>query len=170
MESSVERHGRLLDLYYLTAHVVGWVLLAAVPLVLLNFASWYVRHSADWKSLLQYLLSSVVDVLFIGLLVLGVAQFIRYLSEAQYQPGWILRNGDKILCAFAALIAIEAVIINWSAIPYIGGRGFFELGTNIFELVVSTLLTAAKILVLVGLAHALRASNKKTLPRFGSMR
>jgi hypothetical protein len=47
---------------------------------------------------------------FLGLILMVVAQFIRYLFNTEYQPGWILRHGEKILYAYAFLIFVHALV------------------------------------------------------------
>jgi len=85
----------------------------------------------------------------LGIIVLGVAQLIKYVSESEYQPGWLLRHGTGILYLFAVLMLVNSVIRYCFLMPIeSSGIGMFLLPD------------VAKMLILIGLAEIL----KRVLP------
>jgi hypothetical protein len=96
-----------------------------------------------------------------GLLLLGTAQFIRYISEKQYQPGWLLRHGDKLLYLYAFFQIINAVVGFAEFTIFIMSRtnhhfSFAEACQTLFIWSFIILTSIAAILILVGLAQVLR--------------
>ena len=45
----------------------------------------------------------------LGLVLLGVWQFIRYLTEPDYKPGRLLLNGNKILYLYSVILTLDAI-------------------------------------------------------------
>lgn len=170
MNEFIEKNRGLLRFYCIAARIIGWVLLL-LPVVIViwtmltgvdSFRSFvsgmppYFSRHGQWQAFGQWhkqpdLLSLVVKFVVPGLLALGVAQFIRYLSEADYRPGWILRCAEAICYLYAVLIVflalwsnvwrVEAMPGTYSATPLVG--------------LASLLLTAAKAIILVGLGQVL---------------
>jgi len=81
-----------------------------------------------------------------------VAQLIRYLVESRYQPGWILRNADKILYVFSALVVLGAVIEHSFYVSIMKDAGSF---TPLYLLSL-VLRSVGKVSVLLGLGQILR--------------
>ncbi|MFQ6036020.1 MAG: hypothetical protein ACE5NM_09280, partial [Sedimentisphaerales bacterium] len=98
------------------------------------------------------LLSLVIVFVLPGLLALGVAQFIRYLSEKSYRPGWTLRCAEGILYLYAVLLVVHTV---WSI--FFAARPMFpEISYSAEPVTISHLLiVAAKATILIGLAQIL---------------
>ena len=46
-------------------------------------------------------------MIFPGLFVLMIAQFLQYLIDRDYRPGWLLRHGDKVLYLNVAMYIIQ---------------------------------------------------------------
>ncbi len=88
-----------------------------------------------------------------GILVLGIAQFIRYLFESEYKPGHILRYGNKILYLYAFLLMAGVV---WQHLIL----SMMNIGLNftgrIPAMLASLVLTVPKVLILVGLAQVIK--------------
>jgi hypothetical protein len=88
----------------------------------------------------------------LGLIAFLVAQLIRYILESEYNPGYILRFGDKILYVYAALL-----IVQDTSIYYLLHRELlsFSIGRFLFAQPLIVPL-AAKILIVVGLGQIFR--------------
>lgn len=171
MNEFIEKNRGLLKFYCVAARIIGWALLL-LPVMLViwimltdiggfrSFLSglppYFTRHW-HWQAFAQRgtqpdLLSIVVKFVLPGLLALGVAQFIRYLSEKNCRPGWTLRCAEGILYLYAVLLVVHAI---WSA--------FFSTGPVIREISYSAelvtisylLITTAKVTILVGLGQIL---------------
>ncbi len=44
--------------------------------------------------------------------MLSLAQFVRYLYEHNYQPGWILRHADKALYLYGAGLIVSPIVYH----------------------------------------------------------
>jgi hypothetical protein len=82
-----------------------------------------------------------------GLLALVVGQFIAYLLAGEERPKWLLRNGDKIMYAYAVFL----LVTMGRTLP-LTVRGPAEVGLGIF----SVLPTVAIVLMWIGLGVTLR--------------
>ncbi len=145
----IEKNKKLLRTYCIAARIIGWVLviLSAMPALLIPYIISGVFH--EYPGGIIPMLGPLVEVLFgrlpLGVIVLGVAQLIRYVSERQYQPGWLLRHGSGILYLFAALM-ITGPIIRYFCIKHIDSS----------YIVMHLLADVAKMLILVGLGNILK--------------
>jgi len=148
MNEFIEKNRRLLRFYCVAARIIGWVLLT-VPGIIALVEVLKGSLPGGNKLLILMVRAVVLNFMFLGLIALGVAQFIRYVFERQYQPGWILRNADKILYVYAVLIVLGAVwqCVSQTMITY----------SLFFSFLVTWLLPAiAKALILTGLGQILR--------------
>jgi hypothetical protein len=155
MNEFIEKNRRLLKIYCITARIVGWILLVvpAVGSVWTLLGSTYLRHEQNRIWLLAWP-ENIVNIWILGFIALGIAAFIRYLFETECRPGWILRHSEGILYIGAVLIIVVVILkcvllvrTQW------GGR---HIDSLIFGLLMSTVLCAAKVLILIGLGKILR--------------
>ena len=148
MNEFIEKNRRLLNIYCVVARIIGWVLL-------ITAGTWTVSTLSGYSS---FSLPCVMPItifirILVGLVILGVAQFIRYLFETEYKPGWILRHGEKILYLYAALRIIRITFLFFVDAKRMGDPiyyspwGFLEA---------NGLPVVASALILVGLAQILR--------------
>ena len=91
--------------------------------------------------------------MLIAIVLLGLAQFVRYLYEGEYRPGLILRHGGKVLYIYAiALIASPFLTFYFRMreYGYAGTANLFEylLGVNLPDI--------AKALIFIGMARVLK--------------
>jgi len=149
----VERNRRLLTIYCVAARIIGRVLLV-VPGIIIVVEALRGELSGDSRLLIPMMVRVVVlNFIFLGLLVLGVGQFIRYVFETQSRARWILRHGDKILYLYAALVVLGAV---WQWV-FTAMAVKSTVCAMFFPFLVSWLLPAtAKALILIGLGQVLR--------------
>lgn len=151
MNGFIEKNRGLLRFYCIVARITGWILLimpAAVFILALCSEDLVVDQHRYY---ILYLFGQEIILGFIalGLVLLGVGQFIKYLYEQDYRPGWILRHGDKVLYIYAAVPAVDTLV-----------RYVFQTvawrNADARYLLLAMLLAAAKALICVGLAHILR--------------
>lgn len=148
MNAFIEKNKRLLRVYCIAARIIGWLLLITAGIWAIQALSGYSRSSIPFAMPITIFLRIIV-----GLVLLGVAQFIRYLSESEYKAGWILRNGDKILYLYAVLRIVMIVRIFFhnakmmENTPYYYPWAFLEA---------NCLPVLAGALTLVGLGQILR--------------
>jgi hypothetical protein len=111
MNEFVEKNRGLLRFYCIAARTMGWILIIVTPLIPIvslfiglpggeRFRSWTLYRISE-ESILHLLL---------GLVMLSLAQFVRYLYENDYQPGWTLRHGDKVLYLYAVGLIVSPIV------------------------------------------------------------
>ncbi len=159
MNKFIEKNRRLLHFYCETLRTIGSLILilgllsvcAIMTLVLLSkFEDWHALKSFE-KMIIAMPLGAF-NIFFIGIGILGLVQFIRYLVERDYKPGWILRHGDMFFYLYALLTILSVVWVYTIAPIYHSPSIYTRVGV-IFVTVIST---AVKVLILVGLGQILR--------------
>ncbi len=177
MNEFIEKNKRLLKIYCVALRIIGLLLLilGCVGIILLLLEASGIGGNRlvfllnNWS--LDIFKRSWFVIMLPGLAALVVAQFIRYLFDVEYQPGWILRYGDKILYVFAIFVFWYAVNEIWLSVSGYLGKGYSLPSANpysstailshpyehLFLVVLPVLLLgAAKLLALVGLGQILR--------------
>ncbi len=148
MNEFIDKNKGLLKFYCVAARIIGWVLLITAGIRTVEILSGYSSFSIPF-----FMPIIIFTRILIGLVVLGVAQFIRYLFETEYKPGWILRHGEKILYLYAALRVIRITFILFGDAKRMGDSIYYSLWES---LVANGLPVVASALILVGLAQILR--------------
>jgi len=155
MNAFVEKNRRLLKIYCVAARTIGRVLLivAAVIAVVKLFSGFSVDDQL--RSYMLYLLCQQLTLSFVllGLVLLGLAQFVRYLSENDYQPGWIFRHGDKVLYLYAAALIISPFLDYYFQMTVIRNVSAVSL---LLYFLSAVLPAVAKALIFVGMAQILK--------------
>lgn len=155
MNTFIEKNRPWLKLYCLIARIIGWgILILASAGAIYQILAGNIPSGSHTNYYRQLVVKSVIfNGVLPGILVLGIAQFIRYLFESEYKPGHILQNGDKILYLYAFLLMGGAVWQLFIFNMMVFGLNFKVMIPAMFS---SLVLTVPKILILVGLAQALR--------------
>ncbi|MGD2095444.1 MAG: hypothetical protein PVH77_10590 [Phycisphaerales bacterium] len=148
MNEFIEKNRRLLKSYCLTARIIGWVLLITAGIWAVSTLSGHTSFSIPFVMPITIFIRILV-----GLVVLGVAQFIRYLFETEYKPGLILRHGEKILYLYAVLQVIRITFLFFVDAKRMGDSIYYSPWGF---LVANWLPVVASALILVGLAQILR--------------
>ena len=145
----LEKNRKLLTTFRRAAKVIGWVNLVTgiasliiIPILLL------LRSDRKIPEALGVLARSCYTMITTGVLLLGIEQFINYLYETK-EAGFILRHAGKILYVLAGFVVWKMIAMSSMEIVR-HAEWFLPLIIPIF------LLHAAKILVLIGLAHIVR--------------
>jgi len=150
----IKKNRRLLNFYYIAARTIGWLLLiiAVVVAVVKLLSGFEVDEQLRFHIIYRHCQQLAVSFVLLGLVLLGLAQFVRYLYENDYQPGWILRHGNKVLYLYAAALIISpvshyyfqmTVMRNVSAVSFL------------LYLLSAELPAVAKGLIFVGIARVL---------------
>ena len=151
MNEFIEKNRRLLRFYCVATRIIGWTLLivAGADLILAVYSGHFAERAHRLFIWYRFAQETILGLLLLGLLLLGVGQFIRYLTEEDKQPGWILRHGDKVLYLYAAVTVADSIIRFWH---------YKVSGVNEYAgyFLLSMLPAIAKGLIFVGLAQILR--------------
>lgn len=151
MNTFIQQNKDLLRFYCMGAQIIGWLLLAVSPLGTVAALAGDSAFNENALVILYILQRITLNPIILGLLLLGTAQFIRFIYETEYKPGWILQNGSTILYA-AAFIVLMSCIINYLYLVF-----SFPMKTFHFIRFLTSFMPAlAKILILVGLGKILR--------------
>jgi hypothetical protein len=158
MNEFIEKNKRSLRFLCDALHSIGQVVLvlgmlgvfAIITLLLLSkFGYW--RAPEGFKFFLKMLPLGAFNILFIGIGVLGLSQFIKYLVDKDYKPGWILRHGE-LFCYLYALLTVLSVVWVYTINPFDHSE-HMNKGLPILIVVFST---TVRVLILVGLGQILR--------------
>ena len=156
MNEFIEKNRRLLRFYCIAARIIGWfVLLVAAILVIVEVSSGGRFSSTKGLQKVFVLEGLFFSYMLPAFLALMVGDFIRYLSETEYQPGWILRYADKVFYTYSILVILNAI---WRHIYFaILTAQYTDFSpSRLLYVFLFVLLTAAKVLILIGLAQILR--------------
>lgn len=157
MNTFIEKNKGLLKFYCVAARIIGWVLvLGGLVWFFLIIPSIDADISARADALLYVISSMLFDFMMLGLIALGVTQFIRYLSETGYQPGCILRKADRIFYMYAVFLILKTYCkYIWYNACYAELLQNPEVSRLLF-MQPFFLPTLAKVLILVGLGQTIR--------------
>jgi hypothetical protein len=97
-------------------------------------------------------LSRLLTLILAGLLALALAEFIRYVTEGEGEPKWILRHADKTMFAYAVFIAVASVSLAGKSMPG-GPRSDFS---NLIPLVFMAIHAVGTPLIFIGIGITLR--------------
>jgi hypothetical protein len=173
MNEFIQKNRRLLRIYCIAARIIGWAMLFLSGILIAyalregNFpnairgSKWPIRPMIDyaylpanWMGAMDNVFTWATRFFLMGLLALGIAQFIKFLSDSKYQPGCLLRCGEGFLYLYAVLLVAQ-VIWRYLFCP-VYTRQFVRWGSADPLLFLAVILvTGAKVLALVGLAQIL---------------
>lgn len=152
MNEFIEKNRRLLHFYCVAARTIGWsLLIVAVVVVFVKLFSGFPKYASYmWFHLCKQVTMSFV---LLGIVLLGLSQFVRYLYENDYQPGWLLRHGNKVLYLYAVALIISPVLQYYFQMTLIKNANMIFL----LQYFLSVVLPAvAKGLIFVGMGHILQ--------------
>ena len=156
MNEFIAKNKRLLKIYYIAALIMGWILivLPTVKTAGVVFNLW--RISRDRMVMTSIVLQFVFGQIILGILLLAVAQFIRFLTSHSHEPGRLLRYIDKIIYLYAigkvaqmVFLYIRLETLAENAGPHFSVWGSFST---------YAVPAIAWVLVLVGLGQILKRS------------
>jgi len=159
MNEFIEKNRRLLHFYCETLRTIGKVILILGLLggfawtifrLVTKFGYWHAPKS--YEMIISLMPLGVFNIIFYGLAILGFVQFIRYLVEEDYKPGWILRHGDIFFYLYALFI-ILCVVRAYTTIPGIFSPSSYM---GVYTILMTFFSITVRILILVGLGQILR--------------
>lgn len=147
MHDFIENNHRLLSIYSRAAQSIGRALV--------SFGAIFVVLSLVASPFRIAIPAAVVHGIFPGLMAMTIGQFIRYLLETDYHPGWMLRHGDKLLYLYAVLLVMNFVWVKIQAMGIREGTGLDY--SPLAALMLQGLLgLICQVLILIGLGQILR--------------
>jgi len=156
MNEFIEKNKALLHSYYIGARIIGWLLLiiALVTAVVKSLSGFLdVNEKLRFYMILRFWEQLTLGFVLLGLILLGFAQFVRYLYESEYQPGLILRHGDKVLYLYALGLIVSPILGYFSRMKIFGYSGT----VNLFLYLSAAMVPAfARALIFVGMAQILK--------------
>ena len=159
MNEIIEKNRRLLHFYCEALRTIGSVILilaflggCAMTAMLLVTRIGYWQHLKAFEKSMIYWPLGFFRIIFFGLGILGLAQFVRYLAERNYKPGWILRHGEIFFYLYALLTILTVIWFYMNASIYRTP----SIYTRVFWILVTVFPTTVRVLILVGLGQILR--------------
>ena len=154
MNTFIEENKGLLKKCYVSANILGWLLLALGCSAVVGHSFALISRLGDMEMLKEYYIAlpwNVINGVPIGLLALGIGQFIKYICDKDYQPGWVLRNAEKLIYLYAVLFAVSVIIHFITRFPY------WEHWAEIIVRVLAHIIWGVgKVMLLVALALILK--------------
>ena len=125
------------------------------------------HENSDYTGMLRTL-SLLINMMLLGLLLLGTSQFLQYVSGQTDKKGWVLHRG-KFIIYFAIFLTIVQAIWGFSIMGTVCSGGSCSLATGsqkyIWNIIFGGTLVFVKILILYGVAQSLQmitqSSSKK---------
>jgi len=156
MNEFIEKNKSLLRSYCLITRIIGWTLLiVALVIVTVKSLSGFDTEDKFRFYMIYRLFQSSLSYVLIGLILLGIAQFIRYLYESEYQSGLILRYGDKVLYLYA-LALVANPILDYFYRMKLFGMTYANTGSLFLYLLIVLLPATARALIFLGIARVLK--------------
>jgi hypothetical protein len=155
MNEFVKRNRALLHFYCDAAQAIGWTLLLFVPSIGVVGTLLSGSVMSNWQSgkILYSVLVVFLNSMSLGLVLLGVGKFIRYLFDSECQPSWMLRNGTRLLYACAVIVLVSCVLQHFWYTSLMKNVTNSLLLLRLLSMAIPAL---AKALILVGLGQILR--------------
>jgi len=154
MNEFIEKNRGLLRFYCIAARAMGWILIivGALSTIISLYAG--LTGGEQFRSYMLYWFSAqlILRSVLLGLVMLGLAQFVRYLYENDCQTGWILRHGDKVLYLYAAALIISPILEYCFRMTFINT----SIMKTFFYFVSVELTALVKGLISVGMGQVLR--------------
>lgn len=150
MNRVVEQNKPLLQICCACARVYGWLLLSLGYSAVVGHSIALATRIGQWSLFSEYARAlpwNVMSGAIVGLLVLGIAQFIRFLVDEDYQPGWILKNIESLLYTYAVLVGLYAVTATVLSLPH-----WSQWVEIIVRMIAALIWSTGNILLLVGTA------------------
>lgn len=157
MNEFIEKNKSLLRSYRLIARIIGWMLLivALVTAVVKPLLGFDIDNQLRFLIIYEFFQGLALNYVFIGLILLGLSQFIRYLSESECQPSLILRHGDKVLYLYALALIVNPIINYYLRMKTIG-MTYANTNSLFLYLLIILLPAIARALIFVGMAKVLK--------------
>ena len=155
MNTFIDENKRLLRACYLAAIILGWFLLVLGCLAATGHFVALISRISDWGQFKEYYFYEVpwdvINGIPVGLLALGIGQFIRYVYDDNYKPGWILRTFGKLLYIYAVIFGMLTIFTTVMAFPHWG-----DWPERTIRLLAAVIWGTGKIMLLIAAALILK--------------
>ena len=155
MNTFIEENKGLLRACYLAAIILGWFLLVLGCLATAGHSVALISRIGDWGQFKKYYFYEVpweaINGIPIGLLALGIGQFIRYVYDDNYKQGWLLRNFGQLLYIYALIFGTLTIFSTAMAFPHWG-----DWPERTMRLLVTVVWGVGKIMLLIAAALILK--------------
>ena len=155
MNTFFEQNRGLLKTCCVAAKIFGGISLSMGCLATVGHSIALISRVGDWAMFQDYFRNDVpwhvIQGIAVGLLALGIGQFIRFVYDIDYRPNWILRNATRLLYIYAVILGISLIVRCIIAFPH--WENWVEI---IIRLLGFIIYSAGTILLLVGLALILK--------------
>ncbi|MHC4558657.1 MAG: hypothetical protein ACYTFW_14450 [Planctomycetota bacterium] len=157
MNEFIKKNKSLLRSYRLITRIIGWMLLivALVIAVVKLLSGFDMDDQLRFYMIYRLIQGLVLSYVLLGLILLGLAQFVRYLYQSEYQPGLILRHGDKVLYLYALALIINPILDYFYRMKIIG-MTYANTDSLFLYLLIILLPAIARALIFVGMAKVLK--------------
>jgi hypothetical protein len=156
MNEFIEKNKSLLRSYCLITRIIGWTLLiVALVIAVVKSLSGFDMEDKFKFYMMYRLFQGSLSYVLIGLILLGLAQFLRYLYESEYQSGLILRHGDKFLYLYALALIIDPILDYFYRMKIIG-MTYANTNSVFLYLLIVLLPAIARALIFLGMARILK--------------
>jgi hypothetical protein len=154
MKTFIEENKGLLRACYLAAIILGWLLLVLGGAAIVGHSIALISRMGDWGEFKKYYFYGaswdIINGVPVGLLALGIGQFIRYVYDNKYRPGWILRNFRQLLYIYAVIFAALTIFTTVMAFPH------WSWVERTVRLLAAVIWGAGKIMLLIAVALILK--------------
>jgi len=156
MNEFIAKNKRLLKIYYIAALIMGWMLIVLpgvkTALLVLNI----LRLGQNRMVMMGTVLEIVISQIILGVFLLAVAQYIRFLTSGSYKAGGLLRYIDKIIYLYAIVKGAQIIFIYIRLeIQAVDAGPYFSVWGSFTTYAIPAI---AFIMVLVGLGQILKRS------------
>ncbi len=156
MNEFVEKNKSLLRSYYIITRIIGWMLLiVALVIAVKSLSGFDVDDQFDFYMIYRLFQALSLRYVLIVFILLGLAQFVRYLYESEYQPGLILRHGDKVLYLYALALIVNPILDYFYRMKIIG-MTYANTNSLFLYLLIILLPAIARALIFLGMARVLK--------------
>ena len=157
MNEFIEKNKSLLRSYCLITRIIGWlILIVALVIAVVKLLSGFdVGDKFDCYMIYRLFIDLSLRYMLIGLILLGLAQFLRYLYESEYHLGLILRHGDKLLYLYALALIVNPIFDYFYRMKIIG-MTYANTGSLFLYLLIVLLPAIARSLIFLGMARVLK--------------
>ena len=156
MNEFIEKNRRLLKIYNLLILVIGWLLIALTPilsyLLIINSSGGKTQSitEIDRYYLIRFIHAGIVNYLCLGIILLIIARFIKYLFSDEFRPDWFLRHFVDFISIYALLIVFGISIRYMDPSFHKKGMPTQNIGTVLLPQII---IDFAKTFIVIGLGH-----------------
>jgi len=166
----VKKNRNWLRFYSNVARVIGWLLIVE-GIASLVYGQWILLTRGELPFISDnpfftpsvmkfraFLVEPFTNMILPGIFALLVSQFLRFLLNGNSRPEWLLRKGELVLYLGTLIVALNDLYAFkvFDLISNLAGEDSFFRFLTLIATFPSILMLATELLILIGLAQALR--------------